>query len=97
MNFVKTGTPMALLRTQFDIASGKNLRDGNVQFTPCDATIPGVWSFDPSQTYTVPSPVYKDLTVAFDFGGLFTEAGAVSNVHLDVLWDNVPLHKEDHP
>jgi hypothetical protein len=95
-NFFQAGTPVNLLTNFVKDVQGKVLKDGHVVFSSCDSGVAGLFVLDQSQTYAQPDPATKGITVALNLGGIFTKATTLSNLDINTLWDDVPLHKEDH-
>lgn len=96
MNFIQATTPANLFNNIVKDLQGKNLKDGHVVFSSCDSDVKGLFVLDQSQTYANPDPATKGITIALNLGGIFTKATDLTNLDINTLWDNTPLHKEDH-
>jgi hypothetical protein len=96
-NFLKATTPANLMKELVNLASGRIVKDGTVKFGACAAAVAGDFLDDPSSTYAQPATVTKGISVGFNLGGLLKQATTITNIDINVLWNNTPLHKEDHP
>jgi hypothetical protein len=99
MNFLRATTPANLFKNVVDQIQGKQLTNplGVVSWGNCASSVSGNWVLDESNTYASPEPATKGNNVNLNLAGLFNQATTVTNVDINVAWDNTPLHTEDHP
>lgn len=95
-NFLKASTPANLMKSLIDQASGKIVKDGTVKFSKCQCDVAD-FNYNGQATFATPASVTKGINVGFNLGGLILQQTDVTNVDINVLWNNTPLHKEDHP
>ena len=65
-----------------------------VQWSQCDDD-KGVFTLDGS-TDTDPDPLKKGSDVTFNLVGVLSDDITLSNIHIHVDWNHVPLYDEDH-
>ena len=70
---------------------------GPTTFTECPGPHEEVYDIDLDDCYTEPDDVKKGGDVTLIVWGVMTEDVFVSNLHMDVWWNGVYFHKEDHP
>ena len=96
MHFVKSTTPLNLLKNFVESAEGKIVKDGHVKFAGCSSSA-NDFVVDLANTHSTPAVITKGITAALNLAGLFKDSTVVTNVHLDVTWNGTFLYKEDHP